>query len=105
MAAFIFWQQANRNEPLIPLDIFGDRDFSLSNLGVATIGFVVTAMILPVMFYAQVVCGLSPTVSALLTAPMAIASGGARAVRRQDRRPDRIRGRSSDSASRWWRSR
>ncbi|MGH3674530.1 MAG: DHA2 family efflux MFS transporter permease subunit [Mycobacterium sp.] len=75
MAAFIFWQQANRDEPLIPLVIFRDRDFSLSNLGIATIGFVVTAMILPVMFYAQAVCGLSPTRSALLTAPMAIATG------------------------------
>ena len=75
MAAFVFWQSANRNEPLIPLGIFRDRDFSLSNLGVATIGFVVTAMILPVMFYAQAVCGLSPTRSALLTAPMAIATG------------------------------
>jgi EmrB/QacA subfamily drug resistance transporter len=75
MAAFIFWQQANRNEPLIPLSIFRDRDFSLANLGVATIGFVVTAMILPVMFYAQAVCGLSPTRAALLTAPMAIATG------------------------------
>jgi EmrB/QacA subfamily drug resistance transporter len=76
MAAFIFWQQANRNEPLIPLDIFRDRNFSLSNVGVATIGFVVTAMILSVMFYAQVACGLSEIRSALLTAPMAIVSGG-----------------------------
>ncbi|RDH77910.1 MFS transporter [Mycolicibacterium moriokaense] len=75
MAAFVFWQQANRNEPLVPLAIFRDRDFSLSTLGVATIGFVVTAMILPVMFYAQAVCGLSPTRSAVLTAPMAIATG------------------------------
>jgi EmrB/QacA subfamily drug resistance transporter len=75
MAAFVFWQQANRNEPLVPLGIFRDRDFSLSSLGVATIGFVVTAMILPVMFYAQAVCGLSPTRAALLVAPMAIASG------------------------------
>ena len=74
-AAFVFWQQANRNEPLVPLVIFRDRDFSLSALGVATIGFVVTGMILPLMFYAQAVCGLSPTRSALLTAPMAIASG------------------------------
>jgi len=65
----------NRNEPLIPLVVFRDRDFSLSNLGVATIGFVVTATFLPLMFYAQAVCGLSPTRSALLTAPMAIATG------------------------------
>ena len=75
MAAFVFWQQANRDEPLVPLSIFRDRDFSLSTLGVATIGFVVTAMILPVMFYAQAVCGLSPTRAAVLTAPMAIATG------------------------------
>ncbi len=39
------------------------------------IGFTVTAMILPVMFYAPAVCGLSYTRSALLTAPMAIATG------------------------------
>ena len=75
MAAFLVWQSVNRNEPLIPLVIFRDRDFSLSNLGVATIGFVVTATFLPLMFYAQAVCGLSPTRSALLTAPMAIATG------------------------------
>jgi EmrB/QacA subfamily drug resistance transporter len=74
-AAFVYWQSVNRNEPLIPLQIFADRDFSLSSLGVAVIGFVVTAMVLPVMFYAQVVCGLTPTRSALLVAPMAVASG------------------------------
>lgn len=75
MAAFVIWQSVNTREPLIPLRIFGDRDFSLANVGVATIGFAVTAMILPLMFYAQTVCGLSPIRSALLTAPTAIASG------------------------------
>jgi EmrB/QacA subfamily drug resistance transporter len=75
VAAFLVWQAVNRNEPLIPLVIFRDRDFSLSNLGVATIGFVMTATFLPLMFYAQAVCGLSPTRSALLTAPMAIVTG------------------------------
>jgi EmrB/QacA subfamily drug resistance transporter len=75
LAAFVIWQSVNTNEPLIPLRIFRDRDFSLSNVGVATIGFVVTGTFLPLMFYAQAVCGLSPTRSALLTAPMAIATG------------------------------
>jgi EmrB/QacA subfamily drug resistance transporter len=75
MAAFIYWQSINTREPLIPLDIFRDRDFSLSNLAVAVIAFAATAMVLPLMFYAQAVCGLSPTRSALLTAPMAITSG------------------------------
>ncbi|MFZ3346909.1 MFS transporter [Mycobacterium sp.] len=75
MTGFIYWQSVNTQEPLVPLDIFRDRDFSLSNVGVAVIGFAATAMILPLMFYAQAVCGLSPTRSALLTAPMAITSG------------------------------
>ncbi|BBY31222.1 MFS transporter [Mycolicibacterium sediminis] len=76
MAGFVYWQSVNPGEPLIPLRIFRDNDFSLSNLGISVIGFAVTAMILPLMFYAQAVAGLSPTRAALLTAPMAIASGG-----------------------------
>ncbi len=75
MVAFVYWQAINPREPLIPLKIFRDRDFTLSNVGIAVIGFTVTAMILPVMFYAPAVCGLSYTRSALLTAPMAIATG------------------------------
>ncbi|GJF15625.1 MFS transporter [Mycolicibacterium cyprinidarum] len=75
MAAFLYWQSITTGEPLIPLTIFGDRDFSMSNVGVATIGFVATSMIVPLMFYAQAVCGLSPTRAALLTAPMAVATG------------------------------
>lgn len=75
MAAFLCWQSVNPNDPLLPLVVFRDRDFSLSNVGVATIGFVATGMIVPLMFYAQAVCGLTPTQSALLTAPMALATG------------------------------
>ncbi|MBX7451147.1 MFS transporter [Mycolicibacterium sp. 3033] len=75
MACFVVWQSVTRGEPLIPLAIFGDRDFSMSNLGIATMGFVATSMILPLMFYAQAVCGLTPTRAALLTAPMAVATG------------------------------
>ncbi|HXO46968.1 MAG TPA: MFS transporter, partial [Mycobacterium sp.] len=45
------------------------------NVAAVVIAFAATAMILPLMFYAQAVCGLSPTRSALLTAPMAITSG------------------------------
>ena len=74
MAVFVYWQSVNKHEPLVPLELFADRNFSLSNLGLAIVGFAVTATFLPVMFYAQLVCGLSPTQSALLTAPMAIVS-------------------------------
>jgi EmrB/QacA subfamily drug resistance transporter len=75
MTAFAFWQSLNAHEPLIPLVIFGDRDFSVCSVGVAIISFIATAMMLPLTFYAQAVCGLSPTRSALLIAPMAIANG------------------------------
>jgi EmrB/QacA subfamily drug resistance transporter len=75
MSMFVYWQTANIREPLIPLRIFGDRDFSLCNAGVAIIGFATTAMMLPLMFYMQAVCGLSPTRSALVIAPMAVANG------------------------------
>jgi EmrB/QacA subfamily drug resistance transporter len=75
MVAFVYWQSINRHEPLMPLLVFRDRGFSLSNLGVTVIGFAVTAMVVPLMFYAQTVCGLSPTRSALLMAPTAIAGG------------------------------
>lgn len=75
LASFVYWQSVNRDESLIPLRIFRDTDFSMSNLGIAVIGFAVTALVVPLMFYAQGVCGLSPTRSALLLAPMAISSG------------------------------
>lgn len=75
MTAFAFWQALNAHEPLIPLAIFSDRDFSVCNVGVAIVSSAATAIMLPLTFYAQAVCGLSPTRSALLIAPMAIANG------------------------------
>jgi len=75
MTGFVYWQSISTDEPLIPLAIFRDRDFSLANLAGTVIGFASTAMMLPLMFYTQAVCGLSPTRSALLIAPMAITSG------------------------------
>ena len=75
MGAFVYWQRVNKNEPLIPLRVFSDRDFSLSNAAIAVMGFVVVAMVLPLMFYLQAVCGLSPTRSALVMAPTAVVTG------------------------------
>lgn len=75
MVGFVYWQSVNTREPLIPLHIFADRNFGLANLAVAVVGFASVALVLPVMFYAQGVCGLSPTRAALLTAPMAVMGG------------------------------
>ncbi|BBY25103.1 MFS transporter [Mycobacterium stomatepiae] len=69
------WQSVNTREPLIPLEVFADRDFSLCSVGVGITSFAATALMLPVTFYTQLVCGLSPTRSAWVIAPMAIANG------------------------------
>lgn len=72
MAVFVYWQSINATEPLLPLAIFRDRSFAISTLGMAVGSVASTASVVPVMFFAQEVCGLSPTRSALLTAPIAI---------------------------------
>jgi EmrB/QacA subfamily drug resistance transporter len=74
LVLFVVWQARNRREPLVPLSLFRDRNFSLANLGITTMGFAITAMAFPVMLYAQLVRGLSPTQSALLLVPMAVMS-------------------------------
>jgi EmrB/QacA subfamily drug resistance transporter len=75
LAAFVVWQARNKKEPLLPLPLFRDRNFSLSNGAITTVGFAVTCMALPLVFYFQTVRGLTPTESALMLAPMAVFSG------------------------------
>ena len=74
MVAFVVWQARNRAEPLVPLGIFRDRNFSLANVAITVMGFTVTAILFPFMLYAQLVRGLSPTRAALLLVPMALMS-------------------------------
>ena len=72
LGLFVFWQSRNRNEPLVPLGLFRDRNFSLSNVAISVMGFSITAVAIPIMIWAQVVRGLSPTRSALILVPMAL---------------------------------
>ncbi|XVX21380.1 DHA2 family efflux MFS transporter permease subunit [Actinomycetota bacterium] len=74
LLVFIWWQARNRREPLVPLSLFRDRNFSLSNAAISTVGFAMTALMYPFMLYAQLVRGLSPTKAALLLAPQAVMS-------------------------------
>src|SRR3954451_16506912 len=71
-AVFVLWQARNRREPLVPLSLFGDRNFSISDFAISTMAFTATAMGFPTMLYAQLVRGYSPLHSALLFAPMAV---------------------------------
>ncbi|EUA71870.1 major Facilitator Superfamily protein [Mycobacteroides abscessus subsp. bolletii 1513] len=62
-------------EPLIPLRLFADRNFSLAGVGIASMSFCVISTGLPMMFYTQLALGFSPTKAALTQAPTAIVSG------------------------------
>ncbi|SIT84868.1 MFS transporter [Microbacterium sp. RU33B] len=75
MAVFVWQQAKTKSEALVPLDLFRDRNFSIANLGIATVGFTVTSMSLPLMFFLQLARGLTPTDAALLLVPMALAAG------------------------------
>jgi EmrB/QacA subfamily drug resistance transporter len=74
LALFVAWQARNKREPLVPLSLFGDRNFSVSNAAITTMGAVGASMGYPLMLYAQAVRGDSPTQAALLMVPMAIMS-------------------------------
>lgn len=74
IAAFVIWEVRNRNEPLIPMALFRDRNFTLANITVAAQGFAVTGAMLPVIIYFQAARGLSPTQAGMMLAPMAIMS-------------------------------
>lgn len=75
LAVFLFWQSRIKTEPLVPLSIFRDRNFSLSNIAISAVGFAITAMAFPFFLYAQQVRGMSATEGALLLVPMALISG------------------------------
>ena len=61
LALFLLWQARNKREPLVPLGLFEDRNFSLANVAITAMGFAITAMAIPIMIWAQVVRGWSPT--------------------------------------------
>ena len=75
LVAFVVWQRLNRTEPLLPLRIFGYRNFSLSGVANIAVGFTTAGMFLPLIIYIQSVLGYSAISSGLITTPMALVSG------------------------------
>ncbi|MGN6444657.1 DHA2 family efflux MFS transporter permease subunit [Amnibacterium sp.] len=76
LVAFVVQQRFTRQEPLVPLELFRDRNFSLANIAISALGFTVTTFSLPLVFFFQVVRGMTPTQSALMLAPMAVVNIG-----------------------------
>ncbi|WP_405218566.1 DHA2 family efflux MFS transporter permease subunit [Agrococcus sp. Ld7] len=75
LTAFVVWQRFNRAEPLLPLGLFLDRNFSLSNAAISLVGIAVTSTPLPLAFFFQIARGLEPTQAALMLVPTAVVSG------------------------------
>lgn len=57
-------------EPIIPARLFGDRTFVLSSLGSACVGMMMFGLIIYMPQYLQMVHGMTPTVSGLMTLPL-----------------------------------
>jgi MFS family permease len=74
LALFVVWQGRNKREPLVPLGLFKDRNFSVSNGAITVMGSIGASFGFPLMLYAQAVRGDSPTEAALLLFPMAVMS-------------------------------
>jgi EmrB/QacA subfamily drug resistance transporter len=74
LAAFLWWQKKNPNEPLLPLRLFHNRTFSFGNLTGVLIGFAMSAMFIPLIIYLQSVLHMTPLQAGLFMGPMSVVS-------------------------------
>ncbi|MFT3889904.1 MAG: MFS transporter [Arachnia sp.] len=72
LVGFVVWQRVGKGEPLVPLSLFRNRNFSVSTAATTLVGLSVTSMVVPLYYYFQIVRGFSPTHSALMTMPSAV---------------------------------
>ncbi len=110
LGGFVWWQSRNAREPLLPLGLFADRNFALANVAITAVGFTVTAMGFPLILFAQVARGLTPTQSALLLTPLAVVAAvlaplAGRAIQRRDPRWMAVSGLVLFVFGLWWYSR
>jgi EmrB/QacA subfamily drug resistance transporter len=69
LAAFLYHQaRRQRTEPLLPFEVFKDRNFTVMTLVMATMGFAILGLYLPLTIYLQSVLGLSAIDAGLVIA-------------------------------------
>lgn len=74
LAVFVL-SQVRIGQPLIPMRLFRERDFALASGAVSAMGFTVTSMSLPLLYFLQLVRGFEPTTSAVFMMPSAVLGG------------------------------
>jgi EmrB/QacA subfamily drug resistance transporter len=75
LIGFAFYQRANRErDPLVPIDVYRDRNFAVMSGVIAAISFGMLGLFLPLVIFLESVVSLSPLQAGLVLAPMSIAS-------------------------------
>ena len=74
LIAFLAWERLQA-EPLIPLGLFRDRNFSLMNWAGTAMSFAMQGIFIPITIYTQSVLGMTPLQSGLTIAPMSLTAG------------------------------
>ena len=74
LAAFLAWERLQA-EPLIPLGLFRDRNFSLMNWAGTAMSFAMQGIFIPITIYTQSVLGMTALQSGLTIAPMSLTAG------------------------------
>jgi EmrB/QacA subfamily drug resistance transporter len=73
IVVFLLWER-RQTEPLLPLNLFANRNFAVANWIAAAISFGMLSMFLPFTIYLQSARGFSALVAGLTMAPMSLTS-------------------------------
>jgi EmrB/QacA subfamily drug resistance transporter len=74
MVAFLIWE-AFQEEPLVPLSLFRNRDFTLMNFTGAAMQYGMQGIFIPISIYTQSILGMTALQSGLTIVPMSLAAG------------------------------
>ncbi|MBO0890678.1 MAG: DHA2 family efflux MFS transporter permease subunit, partial [Acidothermales bacterium] len=74
LVVFLVWQRVQKTEPLLPFEVFRDRNFSVTSFVAAALTFGMLGIFLPLTIYLQSVLGLSALAAGLTIAPMPVMS-------------------------------
>ena len=89
LVVFVAWQHRNPREPLLPLRLFADRNFSAASTAGLAMGAAMGGLFLPLMVYLQTTLRYSALAAGAVTVPMFVLSSWCA----------RVAGRASDRVS------
>jgi len=70
LAFFVFWEMKVATEPIIPMHLFRNSIFTVSNIIAFTLGSALMGTLIYISLYLQLVVGYSPTMAGLALLPM-----------------------------------